>query len=140
MKKPEYGPKFLSAPPAERLYKFLLLMVLLLPLAGLWMQNLWSYANASLVCSVCVVLYLCLPWTNALIAARYESEYLGYRATIEARLSQADIAPQERIYLRGEISKLESQYHLVLNPQPAFKFARFLAAIASRFARELARH
>lgn len=140
MKKPKYGPSFWSAPPMTAGYKILLPLIMLLPLAALWMQGVWSTSYAALSCGISSLLYVGLPWTNALARGRFEREYLGYRAAIEARFIQPDVTSGERDFLLGRLAKLDAQFHMLLNPEPCLQFARNLGAVGSYLARVFARY
>lgn len=141
MRKPKYGPSFWSGPATAGVYKYALLPALtLVPLLGLWVQGNWSYDTAALSCFVSYTLYLCLPFTVALNSDSFLREYWSYRDAIEARLRQSDVPPAEERYLRRKLVKLESQYHLALNPTPTMQIASALASVAWRLARTLARH
>lgn len=83
---------------------------------------------------------MCLPVTVTLNRDSFLREYWGYRGTIEARLHQSHVLPVEERYLRRKLIRLESQYHLVLNPAPTMKIARVLAFAVWRLARTLSRH
>lgn len=141
MRKPKYGPSFWSGPAPAGVYKYALLPALtLLPLLGLWIQGNWSYDAAALWCFASYTLYLCLPFTVTLNSDSFLREYWGYRDAIEARLLQSDVLPVEERYLRRKLVKLESQYHLVLDPVPTMRLASALAFVAWRLARTLSRH
>ncbi len=141
MRKPKYGPGFWSGPATAGVYRYALLPALtLLPLLGLWGQGNWSYGAAALSCFVSYALYMCLPVTVTLNRDRLLRGYWGYRGAVEARLHQSDVLPVEERYLHRKLIRLESQYHLVLNPAPTMRIARVLAFAVWRLARTLSRH
>lgn len=141
MRKPKYGPSFWSGPATAGVYRYALLPALtLLPLLGLWVQGNWSYGAAALSCFVSYTLYMCLPVTVTLNRDSFLREYWGYRDAMEARLHQSDVLPVEERHLRLKLTKLESQYHLVLNPAPTMLIASVLASVVWRLARTLSRH
>ncbi len=139
--KPKYGPSYWSGPATAGVYRYALLPAFtLLPLLGLCVQGHWSNEAAALSCVVSLTLYKFLPYTLALNNDSFLREYWGYRNAIEARLRQADVSPAEERYLRRRLIKLESQYHLVLNPKQTLQLANALASAAWRLARTFARH
>ncbi|WP_226500809.1 hypothetical protein [Pseudomonas sp. MWU16-30322] len=141
MKKPKYGPSFWSAPATAGVYKYFLLpLFILMPLLALWMQGHLSQENAVLSCFISSSFYACLPFTTALKRDQFLNEYRGYRSAIEARLRHSDVSPKEERYLLRKLVKLESQYHLVLNPTPAMQLANTLAIVATHLARTIARY
>lgn len=141
MEKPKFGPSYWSGPATAGVYRYSLLPALtLLPLLGLYVQGNWSNETAALSCVTSLTLYKSLPYTLALNKNNFLREYWGYRNTIEARLRQADVSPAEERYLRRRLIKLESQYHLVLNPKPTLELANALASAAWLLARTFARH
>ncbi|MDI7134224.1 hypothetical protein QMO42_07350 [Pseudomonas aeruginosa] len=141
MKKPKYGPSFWSEPATAGVYRYALLPALtLLPLLGLWMQGNWSYGAAALSCFVSYILYICLPVAVMLNRDSFLRDYWRYRDAIEARLHQSDVLSAEECHLRRKLAKLESQYHLVLNPAPTMLIASVLASVVWRLARTLSRH
>lgn len=115
-------------------------LLLLMPLLGLWMQGHGNPTNLILSCLASSCLYAALPLTTALSRDRYLGEYWGYRNAIEARLRQPGVSPTKERFLFGKLTKLESQYHAVLNPTPATEFASILAFVALRLARMIARY
>lgn len=140
MKNPKYGPSYWFGPATAGVYKYALLPALtLLPLLGLYVQGNWSNEAAALSCIVSLTLYKFLPYTLAINNDSFLREYWGYRNAIEARLRQVDVLPAEERYLRRKLFKLESQYHLVLNPKPTLQLANALASAAWLLARTFAR-
>lgn len=141
MRKLKYGPSYWSAPATACVYKYFLLpLLMLLPLLGLWIHGHLNQENAALSCFVSASIYACLPFTTALNRDKFLKEYWDYRTAIVARLCQSDVSPAQERYLLRKLAKLECQYHLVLNPTPAVQLASTLSIVASQLARTIARY
>ncbi len=134
------GPNAWFAPASAPVYKFFLLpLMMLLPLCGLWMQGHLTQANAVWSCAASSLVYMLLPLTTSLWRDDDLRAYRGYRAVIVAELREPSTSPKRRRYLLRRLSKLKSQYHLVLNPAPAMRVAMTLGSTASHLARVISR-
>lgn len=141
MRKPKYSPSLWTAPATAGVYKYVLLpLLMLLPLLGLWIHGHLTQENAVLSCVASSSIYACLPLTTALNRDRFLKEYWNYRTATVTRLCQSDMSPEDERYLLHKLAKLESQYHLALNPKPAMQLARTLSIVASQLARTIARY